>query len=169
LGPTFNFSNLKSLIILPYLYSLKTREKEETNTPEKKYKKREMASLAQQFAGLRCPPISISRLTERAATFSKPKRAANFVVTAKAVAISNAQTKEREKLKQLFEEAYERCRTAPMEGVSFTVEDFHSALDAYDFNSEIGTRVSSITLLLLLLGDFAFLKIESFVGFNMDN
>eukprot|EP00258_Populus_trichocarpa_P007057 XP_002311368.2 LOW QUALITY PROTEIN: 30S ribosomal protein S1, chloroplastic [Populus trichocarpa] len=102
-----------------------------------------MASLAQQFAGLRCPPISISRLTERAATFSKPKRAANFVVTAKAVAISNAQTKEREKLKQLFEEAYERCRTAPMEGVSFTVEDFHSALmlDAYDFNSEIGTRV----------------------------
>jgi small subunit ribosomal protein S1 len=131
-----------------------------------------MASLAQQFAGLRCPPISISRLTERAATFSKPKRAANFVVTAKAVAISNAQTKEREKLKQLFEEAYERCRTAPMEGVSFTVEDFHSALDAYDFNSEIGTRVSSITLLLLLLlllGDFAFLKIESFVGFNMDN
>ncbi|KAJ6902726.1 hypothetical protein NC651_020264 [Populus alba x Populus x berolinensis] len=100
-----------------------------------------MASLAQQFAGLRCPPISISRLTERAATFSKPKRAANFVVTAKAVAISNAQTKEREKLKQLFEEAYERCRTAPMEGVSFTVEDFHSALDAYDFNAEIGTRV----------------------------
>ncbi|KAJ6726580.1 30S RIBOSOMAL PROTEIN S1 CHLOROPLASTIC [Salix purpurea] len=100
-----------------------------------------MASLAQQFAGLRCPPISISGLTERGATFSKPKRAANLVVTAKAVAISNAQTKEREKLKQLFEEAYERCRTAPMEGVSFTLEDFHSSLDAYDFNSEIGTRV----------------------------
>lgn len=58
------------------------------------------------------------------------------------MAISNAQTKERQKLKQLFEEAYERCRTAPMEGVSFTLEDFHTALDKYDFNSEIGTTVS---------------------------
>ncbi|KAJ6312283.1 hypothetical protein OIU77_013925 [Salix suchowensis] len=104
-----------------------------------------MASLAQQFAGIVCPPISSPRLKERATTFSKPKRAVNFVVTAKAVAISNAQTKERQNLKQLFEEAYERCRTAPMEGVSFTLEDFHAAINTYDFNSEIGTRVSSIT------------------------
>ncbi|KAB5538407.1 hypothetical protein DKX38_015940 [Salix brachista] len=100
-----------------------------------------MASLAQQFAGIVCPPISSPRLTERATTFSKPKRAVNFVVTARAVAISNAQTKERQNLKQLFEEAYERCRTAPMEGVSFTLEDFHAAINTYDFNSEIGTRV----------------------------
>ncbi|KAJ6891472.1 30S ribosomal protein S1 [Populus alba x Populus x berolinensis] len=107
-----------------------------------------MASLAQQFAGLICPPLSSSRLTERAATFSKPKRAANSVVTAKAVAISNVQTQERHKLKELFEEAYERCRTAPLEGVSFTLEDFHAALDTYDFNSEIGTRVSQGTVFM---------------------
>ncbi|KAK6160949.1 hypothetical protein DH2020_004330 [Rehmannia glutinosa] len=45
------------------------------------------------------------------------------------------------KLKEMFEEAYERCRTAPLEGVAFTVDDFHAALDKYDFNSEIGTKV----------------------------
>nr|5X8P_8 Chain 8, 30S ribosomal protein S1, chloroplastic [Spinacia oleracea]5X8R_8 Chain 8, 30S ribosomal protein S1, chloroplastic [Spinacia oleracea] len=58
-----------------------------------------------------------------------------------AVAVSNAQTRERQKLKQLFEDAYERCRNAPMEGVSFTIDDFHTALDKYDFNSEMGSRV----------------------------
>ncbi|KAF2312705.1 hypothetical protein GH714_039703 [Hevea brasiliensis] len=97
-----------------------------------------MASLAQQFTGLRCPPLSTSRLSNRASLLSSPKfRKSSSVVSA--VAISNAQTKERENLKQLFEEAYERCRTAPMEGVAFTLEDFHSALDKYDFDSEIGT------------------------------
>ncbi|XP_038906593.1 30S ribosomal protein S1, chloroplastic-like [Benincasa hispida] len=55
--------------------------------------------------------------------------------------ISNAQTKERLKLKQLFKEAYERCCTSPMDGVSFTLEDFHAALADYDFVSELGTKV----------------------------
>ncbi|XP_022138848.1 30S ribosomal protein S1, chloroplastic-like isoform X2 [Momordica charantia] len=55
--------------------------------------------------------------------------------------ISNAQTKERLKLKQLFKEAYERCCTTPMDGVSFTLEDFHAALSNYDFVSELGTKV----------------------------
>lgn len=54
---------------------------------------------------------------------------------------ANMQTKERLKLKELFEEAYERCRNAPMEGVAFTVEDFHTAIEKYDFNSEVGTKV----------------------------
>ncbi|KAJ8766488.1 hypothetical protein K2173_022547 [Erythroxylum novogranatense] len=99
-----------------------------------------MASLAQQFTGLRCPTLSTSILTKKATFLSSSKhKRSNFVVAA--VAISNAQTKERQKLKQLFEEAYERCRTAPMEGVSFTVEDFNAALDKYDFNSEVGTKV----------------------------
>lgn len=56
--------------------------------------------------------------------------------------ISNAQTKERLKLKQLFKEAYERCCTTPMDGVSFTLEDFHAALSNYDFVSELGTKVN---------------------------
>ncbi|WCJ23248.1 ribosomal protein S1 [Euphorbia peplus] len=96
-----------------------------------------MASLAQQLTGLRCSPLSTSRLVQKS---SSPKlRKSRFVVSA--VAISNAQTKEREKLKQMFEDAYERCRTAPMEGVSFSIDDFHTAIEKYDFNSEIGTTV----------------------------
>lgn len=102
------------------------------------------SSLAHQFTGLRCPPLSSSHLSK---PFSSPKQTthhqkANFGTIVSAVAISNAQTKERLKLKELFEEAYERCRTAPMEGLSFGVEDFHSAIEKYDFNSEIGTKVS---------------------------
>lgn len=100
-----------------------------------------MASLAQQVAGLRCAPVSNTRLSKPFSPKQNQKR--NLVPVVAAVAISNAQTKERIKLKEMFEEAYERCRTDPMEGLSFTVEDFHSALDKYDFNSEIGTKVSS--------------------------
>ncbi|KAG4946187.1 hypothetical protein AAZX31_15G131000 [Glycine max] len=57
------------------------------------------------------------------------------------IAIKNAQNKERAKLKKLFEEAYERCRTAPTEGVSFTIQQFTDALDKYDFDAEMGTKV----------------------------
>lgn len=57
------------------------------------------------------------------------------------MAISNAQTKERAELKKLFEDAYERCRTTPLEGVPFTLDDFNAALEKYDFNAEIGTKV----------------------------
>ncbi|XP_021290314.1 30S ribosomal protein S1, chloroplastic [Herrania umbratica] len=98
-----------------------------------------MASLAQQFTGLRCPPLSSSGLsmkpkqTQRVGAFASP------IVSS--VAISNAQTKDRLELKKMFEEAYERCRTAPMEGVSFTPEDFQNALEKYDFDSELGTKV----------------------------
>lgn len=103
-----------------------------------------MASLAQQFGGLKCPPIS----TVENNKFSTSKKhyytvlpSKRSVVSAAAVAITNAQTRERMKLKEMFEEAYERCRTNPLEGVAFTVEDFHDAIEKYDFNSEIGTKV----------------------------
>ena len=98
-----------------------------------------MACLSQHFTGLRCPPLSSSLLSK---PFSpKQSQKPNFVRIVSAVAISNAQTKERLKLKELFEEAYERCRTAPTEGVSFSPDEFYAALDKYDFNSEIGTKV----------------------------
>ncbi|KAA8527335.1 hypothetical protein F0562_034950 [Nyssa sinensis] len=100
-----------------------------------------MASLAQQFGGLRCPPLSSSRLSKPYNNSTKQTQKPNSVRIVSAVAISNAQTKERHKLKDMFEESYERCRTAPMEGVSFTIDDFHAALGKYDFNSEIGTKV----------------------------
>lgn len=103
-----------------------------------------MASLAQQLTGLRCPPLSHSGRLSKAFSLRRnppsPNSKRRFSVVS-AVAISNAQTRERLELRKLFEEAYERCRTDPMDGVSFTVDDFTEALDKYDFNSELGTRV----------------------------
>ncbi|XP_072983243.1 small ribosomal subunit protein bS1c-like [Typha latifolia] len=102
-----------------------------------------MASLAHHFSGLRCPPLSSSPLCKPTAS-SKPSNRVSTTVVAAVVAGTYALTpaqRERQKLKELFEEAYDRCRTAPMEAVSFTVEDFHATLDKYDFNSEIGTKV----------------------------
>lgn len=109
-----------------------------------------MASLAQQFTGLRCSPLSSSsRLSRRAAkNFPQNKSASVSPTIVAAVAMSSGQTKERLELKKMFEDAYERCRTAPMEGVAFTVDDFAAAIEQYDFNSEIGTRVCLISLLL---------------------
>ncbi|XP_011100715.1 30S ribosomal protein S1, chloroplastic-like isoform X3 [Sesamum indicum] len=103
-----------------------------------------MASFAQQFRGLKCPPLndnkfSTSKKNQNHYPPSLPKKTS--VISAAAVAIANAQTRERMRLKEMFEEAYERCRTDPMEGVAFTVEDFYAALDKYDFNSELGTKV----------------------------
>ncbi|KAF3778095.1 30S ribosomal protein S1 [Nymphaea thermarum] len=98
--------------------------------------------------GLRCPSLSSSPLFNKTILSGEralvpwriPKRQSRWTASA-AVAISNTQTRERQRLKELFEEAYERCRTAPADGVSFTVEDFVSALDKYDFDSEVGTKV----------------------------
>lgn len=63
-------------------------------------------------------------------------------VTAPGVSVPTPQTRERARLKEMFEDAYERCRTNPMEGVAFNLEDFHLAIQEYDFNSEIGTKVA---------------------------
>lgn len=99
-----------------------------------------MAS-AQQFAGLRCPSLSSSYLSK---PFSPKPQKTVFSTIVSAVSISNAQTRERQRLKEMFEVAYERCRKAPMEGVSFTFEDFNAALEKYDFDSEIGTKVREL-------------------------
>ncbi|KAF8392733.1 hypothetical protein HHK36_023082 [Tetracentron sinense] len=97
-----------------------------------------MESMAQQFLGLKCPPLSSSHLSKPLSL--KPQKL-NFTPIVSAVSISNAQTKERLKLKEMFQDAYDRCRTSPMEGVSFTIQDFHAALDKYDFMYDIGTKV----------------------------
>lgn len=92
-------------------------------------------SVVQQLTGLRYFPLSYSW----GGTQTK-KRV--WVPVVNSVAISNAETKDRLKLKQLFREAYERCITAPMDGVSFTLQDFTAALDKYDFDSQVvGTKV----------------------------
>lgn len=114
-----------------------------------------MSSLAHQLCGLRSSPLSSTPISTRK-RFSPVVSAA-----ASPTPISNAQTKERLKLKQLFKEAYERCCITPMDGVSFTLEDFHDALANYDFVSELGTKVnllfqflsSSFRYLLFLVVD----------------
>ncbi|OMO53435.1 Ribosomal protein S1 [Corchorus capsularis] len=98
-----------------------------------------MASLAQQFTGLRCPPLSSSRFSIRPKQTQKVGAIASPIVSS--IALANAQTKDRLELKKMFEDAYERCRTAPMEGVAFTLEDFQNALEKYDFESELGTKI----------------------------
>lgn len=105
-----------------------------------------MASLAQQIGGLRCPSLSTTHLSRKSSfSYNSTNQTIKRVQTTKAAAavVSNAQTRERMKLKEMFEEAYERCRTAPYEGVAFTVEDFHSAIEKFDYNSEIGSKVRS--------------------------
>ncbi|MQM00512.1 hypothetical protein Taro_033249 [Colocasia esculenta] len=118
------------------------------------------AAVAQQCSmGVRCPPLSASSQSigkpAGAAAVSLGQlglqrwgwcggggRSSNTSVVAQAVNLNtNAlQSREKQQLKEQFEEAYERCRTAPMESVGFTVEDFLSALEKYDFDSEVGTR-----------------------------
>ncbi|KAH0870081.1 hypothetical protein HID58_077103 [Brassica napus] len=104
-----------------------------------------MAPLAQQFTGLRCSPLSSSSRLSRtpAKNFPQNKSASVSPTIVAAVAMSSGQTRERLELKKMFEDAYERCRTAPMEGVAFTVDDFAAAIEQYDFNSEIGTRTDA--------------------------
>ncbi|KAH9609291.1 hypothetical protein KSS87_005269 [Heliosperma pusillum] len=100
-----------------------------------------MASLANQIAGnLRCPPLTNSNMSKPFSNKHGFRHHRSSPIVS-AVVVNNAQTRERQKLKNLFDEAYERCRIAPMQGVSFTVDDFHSALDKYDFNAELGTKV----------------------------
>ncbi|KAL8100457.1 hypothetical protein AgCh_032644 [Apium graveolens] len=104
-----------------------------------------MASLAQQIGGLKCPSLSTSNLFRKVITYNNTcKHSSRMVVTAAAaVAItSNAQTRERLKLKEMFLDAYQRCHSDPMDGVSFTLDDFLAAIDFYDFGSEIGSKVT---------------------------
>ncbi|KAI3707622.1 hypothetical protein L6452_26249 [Arctium lappa] len=100
-----------------------------------------MASLAQQIGGLRCPSLS-THLSRKPSYTNNINHTVKRTQTTKAAAVvSNAQTRERMKLKEMFEEAYERCRTAPYEGVAFTVDDFHNAIERFDYNSELGSKV----------------------------
>uniref|UniRef100_A0A0A0L5E7 S1 motif domain-containing protein n=1 Tax=Cucumis sativus TaxID=3659 RepID=A0A0A0L5E7_CUCSA len=102
-----------------------------------------MASMAQQFTGLRCAPLSSSRLSKPFSSKHFLNKSRSLPVQAAVISgpIPSPQTRERFKLKEVFEEAYERCRNAPVEGISFTLEDFHAALEKYDFDSELGTKV----------------------------
>lgn len=106
-----------------------------------------MASFAHhQFAGIQCPPISSSPILKPSSRAPARPSFCPAAVTMGTYALTQEQ-KERQKLKEMFEEACERCFHAPMEGVPFTVEDFSDALEKYDFDSEIGSKVSSFSRL----------------------
>ncbi|XP_042398245.1 30S ribosomal protein S1, chloroplastic-like [Zingiber officinale] len=110
-----------------------------------------MASFApHQLAGIRCPPISSSPILKPSSTPARPSFCPAAVIMG-TYALTPDQ-KERQQLKEMFEEARERCLNAPMEGVSFTVEDFNEALEKYDFNSEIGSKVKGTVFMTDLNG-----------------
>jgi hypothetical protein len=65
--------------------------------------------------------------------------------------------RERERMRQLFDDASERCRTAPMDGVAFSPDDLDTAVESTDIDTEIGSLViprflpySIVTILVLL-------------------
>nr|AFK33906.1 unknown [Medicago truncatula] len=93
-----------------------------------------MASVAQQLTSTKWSPL----LCKPTTTQTHKQRRPGIVCS---IAISSANNKERAKLKELFYNAYERCRNAPMEGVSFTLDQFTETLEKYDYESEIGTKV----------------------------
>ncbi|XP_078445502.1 ribosomal protein S1 [Wolffia australiana] len=109
------------------------------------------AALGQQFSGLRCAPLSSSPRGKPSQRNPLPYRP---LVVAQAVNLNtNAlQSRERVQLKEQFEQAYDRCRNAPMEGVAFSVEDFITALDKYDFDSEIGTKIKGTVFMVDMNG-----------------
>ncbi|GKF19343.1 hypothetical protein Tco_0067981 [Tanacetum coccineum] len=98
------------------------------------------ASLAQQIGGLRYPTSSLFITKKQSFSTTQNVRRVIKGQAANISVIATPQTKERQKLKDLFEEAYERCRTSPYDGVAFTVADFHSAIEKFDYNSEIGSK-----------------------------
>ncbi|EPS58179.1 hypothetical protein M569_16637, partial [Genlisea aurea] len=109
-----------------------------------------MAYVAQQFGGLKCPSAStftknnnnkLPNPSIRPFEIANRRGRRSVIIASASSAIASPEVRERMKLKELFEQAYERCITAPMEGVNFTLEEFHAALDKYDFNFEIGTKL----------------------------
>eukprot|EP01018_Ginkgo_biloba_P014948 Gb_02217 [translate_table: standard] len=62
----------------------------------------------------------------------------------RAVAVSNVKTRERETLMAEVEERWQRIQDNPMEGVSFSMEQFNAALDKFNFGFEIGTTVKGM-------------------------
>jgi small subunit ribosomal protein S1 len=92
-----------------------------------------MASLVQHVAGLACPPLSGASRRPGA-----PVRPSALVC---GTYVMSKDEKERERMRTLFDEASERCRTAPMEGISFSPEDLESAVETTDIDTDIGSLV----------------------------
>ncbi|AQL07040.1 30S ribosomal protein S1 [Zea mays] len=92
-----------------------------------------MASLAQHVAGLPCPPLSGASRRRPAAQRRPPS-----ALVCGTYALTKDE-RERERMRQVFDDASERCRTAPMEGVAFSPDDLDTAVESTDIDTEIGS------------------------------
>lgn len=113
-----------------------------------------MGSLAQQIGGLRCPSLSTTHLSRKSSCFTNNNKRIQTIKSAATTGtgiLSTPQSRDRLKLKEMFEEAYERCRTSPYQGVAFTIDDFHNAIERFDYNSEIGSKVLPLFTFLFIL------------------
>lgn len=148
----------RSPSLLPYLWSnnqTKQNPHSLTRTHTHTHRvidKKKMASLAQQVGGLRCPSISTTRLSRKQhinttttpTLKSRKSRTIRMGFLKGVRVISNAQTKERERLREMFNDAYERCLREPSDGVAFSTDNFRAVIEKHGIEAEMGTtRVSS--------------------------
>lgn len=120
------------------------------------------SSLAQQIGVLKCPFIPNPRVGGSSRNLAHiHSYTNNLSLVCQAAPLNNAQTRERQDLKDMFEEAYERCCAAPMEGVSFTLEDFQAALDKYDVDCKIGSKIKGTVTRVIAQGAFVDVNTKS--------
>ncbi|VAH90113.1 unnamed protein product [Triticum turgidum subsp. durum] len=128
-----------------------------------------MASLVQHVAGLACPPLSGASRRPGA-----PMRPSALVC---GTYVLSKDEKERERMRTLFDEASERCRTAPMEGITFSPEDLESAVETTDIDTDIGSLIKGTVFMTTSNGAFidiqskatAFLPIDEACLLDIDN
>nr|ABF95618.1 30S ribosomal protein S1, chloroplast precursor, putative, expressed [Oryza sativa Japonica Group] len=120
-----------------------------------------MASLAQHVAGLASPPLSGAPRRRPAA----PTRPSALVCGTYAL---TKEERERERMCQLFDEASERCRTAPMEGVSFSPEDLDSAVESTDIDTDIGSLIKGTVFMTTSNGAYVDIQSKSTAFLPLD-
>ncbi|OEL34010.1 30S ribosomal protein S1, chloroplastic [Dichanthelium oligosanthes] len=131
-----------------------------------------MASLAQHVAGLPCPPLSGASRRRRPAAQRRPPSA----LVCGTYALTKDE-RERERMRGLFDEASERCRTAPMEGVAFSPEDLDTAVESTDIDTEIGSLIKGTVFMTTSNGAYidiqskstAFLPLDEACLLDIDN
>nr|CAB3496111.1 unnamed protein product [Digitaria exilis] len=131
-----------------------------------------MASLAQHVAGLPCPPLSGASSRRRP---TAPRRPPSALVCG-TYALTKEE-RERERMRQQFDEASERCRTAPMEGVAFSPEDLDTAVESTDIDTEIGSLIKGTVFMTTSNGAYidiqskstAFLPLDEACLLDIDN
>ncbi|CAM6042644.1 unnamed protein product [Sphagnum compactum] len=107
-----------------------------------------MASLAHPLAGPRAKDSLLVSALQLAAWLFSPFAAAGFLylwmILASADSFSLSLSLTRPHFLGLSQERWQRALTNPLDGVSFTYEEFSDALSKYDFSFEVGDLVKGI-------------------------